>query len=231
MKKLQIDCQLAGPWVPPAFGLHLDGLLARSLVDDAMASVTCDEAEDMTYASIIADLPLERHDAGEGRAVWCASQFVPVGWLAQERRYLTAKTSIEDAFHWMNRGVVSSKGVTTIDTVRGIAKNGQAFFTIEHAIGLRAWAVGDSEAIMERLTRIQGVGVKTRIGFGSLLPYDNGDLWKITEVPDDQCRWKRRSSPCKLIDDSFPAVGSWHSPYWQGHDRIWRPVPMRIPAP
>lgn len=230
MSKLQIDCQLAGPWVPPAFGLHLDGLLAWSLVEDAKASVSDTDAKDMAYADIIADLPLERHDAGEGRAIWCASQFVPVGWLTQERRYLTLKTSIEDTFQWMNRGVVSSKGSNTIDTVRGIAKNGQTFFTIEHTKGLRAWAVGDADAIMDLLTRIQGVGVKTRIGFGSLLPYENGDLWKITEVADDQCHWQRRASPCKLIEDSYHAVGSWQSPYWQGHDRIWRPAPMRLPA-
>lgn len=228
MSKLQIDCQLAGPWMPPAFGLHLDALLAWSLVEEAKASVSVTNAQDVSYADIIGDLPLDTHDTGDGRTIWCASQFLPVGWMGQERRYLTAKTSAENAFHWMGRGVVEVSN--TIDMVRGIAKNGQAFFTIEHAKSLRAWAVGDADAIMDLLMRVQAIGVKTRIGFGSLLPYENGDLWKITEVADDQCHWQRRSAPVKLIDDSFAAVGSWQPPYWQGHDRIWRPVPMRLAA-
>jgi CRISPR type IV-associated protein Csf3 len=228
VEPLRIECRLATPWFPPAFGLHLDGLLAWSLVNDTKSA----GVELIDYQAIISDLPLERHllasQAGHGDAVWCASQFVPVGWLGQERRYLTAKTSGEDMAHWIGRHVVDTKGGSTIDTVRGIAKNAQAYYTVEHVRGLRAWCIGDLDAITDLLSRVRAVGVKTRIGLGTLLPYRDGSLWEVR--PDEQASqfWRRRSSPERLIDDSFRAIGSWRSPYWKGTEPIWRPMPMRI---
>lgn len=228
MEPLRIECRLATPWHPPAFGLHLDGLLAWSLVQDAKAA----RADLVDYEAIISDLPLERHllatHPGGGHSVWCASQFVPVGWLGQERRYMTAKTSVEDMSHWIGRKVVETKGGSTIDTARGIAKNSQAYYTVEHVRGLRAWCVGDRDAITDLLSRVRAVGVKTRIGLGTLLPYADGALWDVRADEQASQLWRRRSSPERLIEDSFRAIGSWRAPYWQGTDPIWRPMPLRI---
>ncbi len=229
MRALRIECRLTTPWCPPAFGLHLDGLLSWALVSDARAA----GAEFNDFQEIIADLPLQRHvfpwHGNEDTSVWCASQLVPVGWLGQERRYLTAKTNVEDMSHWINRRVVEKKGGAIIDTVRGIAKNAQSFYTVEHTRGLRGWCVGDADAIEDLLSRVRAVGVKTRIGLGTLLPFGDGSLWRVTPDPEAEQLWRRRSSPVRLIDDSFRAIGSWHSPYWQGTDPVWRPTALRLP--
>lgn len=236
---LRIDCRLAGPWMPPAFGLHLDGLLGWALVEqyrrEAVAShetseihKEADDEPQIDYASILAQLPLQRD---EMTGAWCASQFAAVGWAAQERRYLTAKTPVESMCRWINAGRVEAKGGSKIDTVRGIAKNGQAFFTIEHAAGLRAWCVGDPEEIVQLLNGyVHAVGVKTRIGLGALIEGDDGSLWSVVEDDEAHKMWRHRSMPAKVIDDSYPAIGSWQPPYWRGSDLIWRPKPMRIPA-
>lgn len=222
MQGLQIDCLLATPWCPPAHGLHLDGLLAWSLVQDAVAART--NATD--YDSIISDLPLEKHESG----VWCASMLTPVGWLGQERRYMTAKTPVESMARYIGAGAVDTKGGAGIDTVRGPAKNGQFFITLEYVQGLRAWCVGDVDAVKDLLSRIDSVGVKSRIGFGTLRPFDDGLLWRVTPSAEAAEGWKRRNAPVRLLDESHQAVGSWRAPYWRGTDLIWRPNPLRIPA-
>lgn len=220
MEALQIECELAGPWCPPAQGLHLDGLLAWVLVQDALAS----GAKVDNYQDVIADLPLDRHASG----VWCASMFTPVGWMGQERRYLTAKTPVEDMIRNIGIGCVSTKGGSVIDTVRGPAKNGQTYITVEHVRGLRAWCVGDGQAIADLLERVPGVGVKTRLGLGSLVESADGSRWRITECEEARELWKRRASPVKLIEDSHQSIGAWKSPYWHGAEVIWRPNPIRI---
>ena len=150
--------------------------------------------------------------------------------MGQERRYLTAKTDVEDVARWIGRKVVEEKGGSIIDTARGIAKASQGFYTIEHTRGLRAWCIGDQEAIADLLSRVVAVGVKTRIGLGTLLPYDDGSLWRVR--PDEQAAemWRRRPSPVRLIADSFRAAGTWRPPYWQGNEMIWRPRPLRLSA-
>jgi CRISPR type IV-associated protein Csf3 len=222
MEALQIECQMAGAWCPPAFGLHLDGLIAWSLVQESLNSghVVDD------YEAIISDLPFDRHECG----AWCASQFFPVGWAGQEQRYFTGKTPVEDMAKYIGAGAVETKGGSIIDTARGIAKNHQGYITLELVRGLRAWCLGDADAIEELLSKVHAVGVKTRMGFGSLLPFDDGKLWRITPSKDANQHWMRRSLPTRLTEDSYPSFGSWRAPYWRGNDSIWRPVPLRLEA-
>lgn len=219
MQALQIDCCLAGAWCPPSYGLHLDGLVAWSVVQDSLEQGDAT----MDYAKAISDLPFERHASG----VWCASQFFPVGWIGQEQRYYTGKTPVDHLAECIGNGAVDTKGGAVIDTVRGIAKNHQGYLTLEHVRGLRAWCVGDEDAIIELLGKIEAVGVKTRMGFGALLPYEDGSLWRITPCEEATEHWKRRSSPVQLTQESYPARGAHQPPYWRGNEFIYRSFPMR----
>jgi len=224
MQPLRIDCHLATAWCPPAFGLHLDGLIGFAAVDEA----TAHRPDAPDYDTILADLPFARHDSG----VWCASMFSVVNFAGQERRYLTQKTDVITMSMMIDRQVVETAGGSIIDTQRGPFKNGQAYYTVEHVQGLRAWCVGDPERILDLLTRITAVGVKNRIGLGTLLPFDEtGELWKITEDATAHERWKRRSAPVALTTEALPAVGAWRPPYWGGNDRIWRHTVARIAEP
>ena len=221
MQPLRIDCLLATAWCPPAFGLHLDGLIGFAAVDEATALRS--DAPD--YDTILADLPFARHESG----VWCASMFSVVNFGGQERRYLTQKTDVITMSTMIGRNVVETAGGSIIDTQRGPFKNGQAYYTVEHAQGLRAWCVGDPDRILDLLTRIPAVGVKNRIGLGTLLPFDDtGEVWKITEDDSAHERWKRRSAPVALTSDAIPAIGAWSPPYWRGNSRIWRHTVERV---
>ena len=115
-----------------------------------------------------------------------------------------------------------------IHSIVSIKRSSEASF-VSPPRGLRGWCVGDADAIEDLLSRVRAVGVKTRIGLGTLLPFGDGSLWRVTPDPEAEQLWRRRSSPVRLIDDSFRAIGSWHSPYWQGTDPIWRPTALRLP--
>jgi CRISPR type IV-associated protein Csf3 len=220
MATLQIDCQLSGPWCPPQFGLHLDGLVARALVGEQLEG----GSDAGSYEAILADLPFEQDESG----VWKASQFFPVGWLGQQRRYVTGKTPVQHLALSIGAGIVDAAGGSIIDTVRGIAKDHAGYITIEHVRGLRAWCVGDEDAIREYLDRMPAIGARTRMGFGTLRPYENESLWRITSCEDAAENWKLRSAPKQITAQSYPSLGSWRPPYWRGGETIWRPIPMRL---
>lgn len=221
MTPLQIDCRLAGPWVPPSFGLTLDGLVAYAL---ANRHVRAADMSVSNYDEITSDLPFDKHNNG----VWKASIFHSVGWLGQERRCLVGKTDTQHMSILIAHGSVEAKGGSTIDTVRGIAKNAQVFFTIEHLQGLRAWCIGDADAITDLLSDVTSIGVKTRMGFGALLEYPEGGYWRVQECDEAAIHWMRRASPTQLIEESYPAIGAWQPPYWRGSEPIFRPIPTRL---
>lgn len=223
MEPLRIECRFAGPWCPQAFGLHLDGLVGWSLVEQ----VVRDGNPPNDYQEILRDLPFERHPSG----VWCASLFSVVNWRGQERRHFTTRASAEDLALRIARGVVEPDGASSLDTSRGPAKNGQGFYTIEYAAGARAWCVGDPERILALLDRVNAIGGRTRVGRGELLPYNDGTLWRVVEDHEARERWKHRAAPLPLTDQALQAIGSWRPPYWRGNELIWRPPVNRIEEP
>ena len=223
MEPLRIEFQLAGPWSPPLGGVHLDGLVAWAVKEEALRNGTVLQANE-DYAAIIADLPFEKHESPNG---WCwkASVLEVVGYRWQERRYLTAKTPVLDMALAIGDRVVEEKGGSYIDTVLGLGKNAALFYTLEHAQGFEAYCIGDFDALSELLQHIAAIGVKTRLGHGSLQPYDDGKLFRITSDASAHEKWKRRNAPERLCDNMIPAVASFRPPYWKGKDYCWVPAP------
>ncbi|KLR58970.1 hypothetical protein OX89_04045 [Diaphorobacter sp. J5-51] len=206
--------------------MHLDGLIAWAVKEEALrnASGSTATGAEPDYAAFISDLPLEKHESPHG---WCwqASKLEVVGYRGQERRYLTAKTPVLDMALAIGNRVVEEKGGSTIDTVRGLGKNAAMYYTLEHAQGFEAYCVGDYDALSELLQEIQAIGAKTRLGHGSLRPYDDGNLFRITHDPTAHEKWKRRNAPERLLEDMIPAVASFQPPYWKGKDYCWVPAP------
>ena len=221
MEPLRIEWQLSGPWCPPHGGIHLDGLIAWAVKGEALRSASSD-THAIDYETIISDLPFEKHESPEG---WCwkASKLEVLGYQGQERRYLTAKTPVVDMALAIGRRVVEEKGGSTIDTVRGLGKNAALYYTLEHAQGFQAFCIGDHDALSELLEEIQAIGVKTRLGHGSLRPYDDGRLFRISIDEAAHEKWKRRNAPERLIEDMFPIVGSIQPPYWKPTGYCWAP--------
>lgn len=226
MEPLRIEFRLNGPWCPPHGGVHLDGLIAWAVKEDSLsnASGITGTGAEPDYATIIADLPFEKHESPHG---WCwkASKLVVIGYFGQERRYLTAKTPVHDMAQAIGNRVVEEKGGSIIDTVRGLGKNAALYYTLEHALGFEAYCVGDHDALSELLQEIEAIGAKTRLGHGSLRPYDDGKLFRITADATAQEKWKRRNAPERLREDMIPAVASFQPPYWKGKDYCWTPAP------
>lgn len=224
MEPLRIEFQLAGPWSPPHGGVHLDGLIAWAVKEEALRNAGGMAGVALDYKTLLSDLPFARHEANDG---WCwkASKLEVVDYRGQERRYLTAKTPVLDMALAIGDRVVEEKGGSTIDTVRGLGKNAAMYYTLEHAEGFRAYCVGEFDALTELLGEIQAIGVKTRLGHGSLRPYEDGRLFRITPDESAHENWKRRNAPERLREDMHPAVASFQPPYWQGKSYCWVPAP------
>jgi CRISPR type IV-associated protein Csf3 len=228
MEPLRVECRLAGPWSPPAHGVHLDGRIARAVVREALRTdrvpESAAESDGREYANLIADLPFEKYESENG---WCwkASKFELIGYLGQERRYLSAKTPVTAMARAIGDGIVEAKGGAVIDTQRGIGKNSSLFYTLEHGDELHAWCIADRDALESLLVEVTSIGIKTRLGHGALMPYEDGKLFKV--VPDEAARtkWQNRNLPDKLQENMFPGVGALRSPYWKEKVYCWMPMP------
>ena len=222
MEPLRVEFQLVTPWSPPHGGVHLDGLVAWAVKEEALRNGTVPQG-DGDYAAIIADLPFEKHETDAG---WCwkASMLRVLGYMGQERRYLTAKTPVTAMAIDIGRRVVEEKGGSYIDTVRGIGKNSAMYYTLEHAKGFEAYCIGDLDALTYLLGDIEAIGVKTRLGHGSLRPYNDGKLFRITRDESAREKWMYRNAPVKLTPDMHPCVGTCRPPYWRDKEYVWTPA-------
>lgn len=223
MEPLRIEFQLSGPWSPPHGGVHLDGLVAWAVKEQALRNAGTSLTSAPDYAAIISDLPFEKHETSYG---WCwkASKLQVLGYRCQERRYLTAKTPVMEMALAIGDRIVEEKGGTYIDTVRGLGKNAAMYYTLEHAQGFEAFCVGDYDALNELLMEVDAIGVKTRLGHGCLRPYEDGKLFRITPDAAAAEGWKRRNAPERLHADMIPAVGCFQPPYWRGKGYCWAPA-------
>lgn len=223
MEPLRIEWQFATAWAPPHSGVHFDGLLALARVREASSRAHAGGSDGIDYDALLADLPFEMYESPYG-ACWKASKLEVIGYVQQERRYLTSKTPLESMARDIGRGVVSRKGTTVIDTARGPFKNSAMFYTLELARGAQAWCVGDVDAIGELLERVESLGTKGRIGHGALLPYEDGRRFKIERDERALENWKWRNSPEQFFPDMVPIAGALKPPYWRQTGYCWSPT-------
>ncbi|WP_186214762.1 type IV CRISPR-associated protein Csf3 [Burkholderia gladioli] len=218
---LRITWRLDTPWVPPAKGLHLDGLIAHALVQRALQ----DEqslSDDASFDSLLADLPFERHEGANG---WCwKASLLQVSVIGSERRYMTTKTPSQSIAEWTALGVISPKGGAKVDTVRGLYKAGAMHYPLEHVDTIHAWCVGDPDVIADLLSDIPALGLKTRLGHGRLTETD-GMRFEMNEDAQAMTNWTLRNMPDE-IDGYLPVAGPLRSPYWlrSAEQIVWRPT-------
>lgn len=223
---LRIDWTIATPWCPPALGLHLDGLLAYAVVQEAERDGRQFEA----YDELLSELPFERHESGAG---WCwkASLLKPVTVRGSERVYMTAKTATQSMAEAMVDGQITGRSIKSIDTVRGPFKNDAFWYTIEHVDKIQAWCIGDPERITELLSLITHLGKRSRLDHGRIALRDHsaddeGGLdFHVVEDSQARDRWTRRYMP-EQVDGYVPVQGRLQPPYWQGEGAglCWRPL-------
>lgn len=221
MEPLRIEFKLGRPWVPPAFGTHLDGLIAHLVVKDALAHAFFEEGRvEPGYDALISDLPFERYQSPNGSS-WKASKLKAINYHGQERRYMTAKTPVNEMCRGIVEGFISNRGATHIDTSRNYAKNSQIYYTLEHVEQLHAWCIGNRDALELLLAGLTGIGIKTRLGHGALAPFEDGKLFRIVADETAAEKWKNRNLPDQLKPDMYPGVGNTLPPYWKNKSYCW----------
>lgn len=216
---LRVEWRLATSWCPPPLGLHLDGLLAWAMVQQATAD---GEVIDQ-YDAILDALPLGRYETSSGW-VWQASLIRGMNVRGSERRHMTTKTASEDFAHRMQDGRVVGKPLTTIDTVRGPYKNDSFWYTVEHASRCVAYCLGDPERIAPLLDHITHIGKRVRLDHGRVAPVD-GLPARIVVDDEATARWRDRNMP-EPGNGHQPMVGRLRPPYWvgEGMTTVWRPL-------
>lgn len=216
---LRIEWELATPWCPPYHGLHLDGLVAWAMVQEAQATGTLP----LHYDDILANLPFAKHETKAGW-VWQASLLRPVAVLGSERRYMTTKTATAEFAARMHSGGIEGKPLTSIDTVRGPYKNDAFWYTVEHVERIVAYCVGDPERITPLLGTVTHLGKRARLDHGRIAPVE-GMLAQIHEDPDALKLWRNRNMP-EPQNGHQQVVARLTPPYWLGEGTriVWRPV-------
>lgn len=213
MIPLRVDFDLATPWCPTQQGLHLDGLIAWAMTQEAEH-----EGRSYTHEGILQDLPFGQYE-GEFGSVWQASLVLPVEVLDSERRYLTAKTAGAQLMERSQAGQIEGRKVNTVDTVRGLYKNDALWYTIQHVPRCQAWCLGDPDRIAGLLDYITHLGRRGRLDHGRV------EHASLHEDPEALERWKLRYMP-EPVEGYAPVIARLKPPYWMGEGTTtaWRPV-------
>lgn len=216
---LRLEWTLATPWCPPSYGLHLDGLVAWAIVQQAIQ----DGGVPASYDELLGELPFDVFVTDNGW-VWKASLIQPIRVLGSERRYMTSKTAVEPFAQRMIEGHIEGNPLKTIDTVRGLYKNDAFWYTIEHVEKLVAYCIGDPERITPLLDHVTHLGKRTRMDHGRAQPVE-GFLVRIVEDDTALNLWRQRNMPMPFKGHQ-PIMGRLRPPYWKGEDAtmVWRPL-------
>jgi len=213
MIPLRVGFSLTTPWCPTQQGLHLDGLIAWAMTQEAEH-----EKRPYTHEEILQDLPFERY-VGEFGTVWKASLVLPTEILGSERRYLTSKTAGADLMQRSLAGQIEGRPINQVDTVRGVHKNDALWYTIQDAPRCEAYCVGDPDRIAGLLDYITHLGRRGRLDHGRV------EHIELAEDPDALERWKLRNMP-EPVEGYATVVARLSPPYWMGEGTttVWRPI-------
>lgn len=217
MLPLRVEWKLTGPWCPPAYPIHLDGLVAWAVVARKMGANIGDDAD---FDEMQSDLPFERD--GE---VWKASIVRPRRVLHAERRLMTCRTPELLLSDLSEQDKLHGRKMTKIDTVRGPLKNAAFYSTAQTVDGLVAWCVADPDALADLLGDIKAIGKRRRLGFGHVAV----DGLSIVDDPSAHELWRRRNLPARPADGGetyVEIINRLTPPYWRTDGRrvVWTPL-------
>lgn len=247
-KPLKITFNLVSPVIPPDGGLlHLDGLLAYAVVQEALLDPAAKEKDFPTLQSGLNNvLDVESRD---GESVFKASciKFVGIdptsngGQVMMTRRtevdgIAAAKEAFdlhgsdlgnEDIHHaepmladQRKNGEFVSLRMGKIETGKGALRNHQFFLPTTMARCAVGYCIGDADAV-QRLcnTHIKSIGRKGAAGYGMVKSV-------TVEIDEDaHSIWALRHLPWP-IDGYVPVEGNTAPPYWDASrkKKVWVPI-------
>lgn len=200
-----LTLRLRTPMVRPTVDKPLDALLSWAAVERAHY-----EGSDDPWAAQH-ELPLERHVTASGQWCFMASN-LDFEWVGEAGalHYIRRQKVADYAEAWL-RGAF--RKLPYVDTSRGATKAGSLLEPLGAVAAIRAWGVGDIEALRALLPYLTHVG--------KLHHHDHGAVAGFTVEADERARegWKRRAlpadSPHAGSDDFAAAVGALAAPYWK----------------
>lgn len=213
MIPLRVQFSLTTPWCPTQQGLHLDGLIAWAMTQEADH-----HGRTYTHEEILADLPFAQYQ-GEFGTVWQASMVLPAEVLGSERRYMTSKTAERALMERSLAGQIEGRPINKVDTVRGPFKNDALWYTIQDVPRCDAWCVGDPDRIAGLLDYITHLGRRGRLDHGRV---EHVEMHEDAEALE---RWKLRYMPEPVVGYA-PVIARLTPPYWMGEGTttVWRPI-------
>lgn len=208
---LRITFTLGSPMVEPEDPIHLDALLAWASVDKAR------EAGDTSPLDAQNALPLSRIERGDQ---WCwQASWISCTPVERFQPSHTLKVCREHAAMMRRTGILRTSFKVT-DTSRGFTKAGLyscSLLVVNQAI---AYCVGNREEIASLLSRLHGLGKRTRAGAGDILGID-------VEPDEDAIEYSfQRNLPWPEAEDYVVVEGNVMAPYWDKttFNSVYRPI-------
>lgn len=193
--------------------MHLDALLAWSAVREA------EEAGHPSPLDAQESLPLAS-DAGEGGAVWCASQLMWQPLAPPNQMMVTKRFELEELAR--RKGKVYEGGPNQMTPGTGPYKSFMFHVPTVWASQVVAYAIGNLSEVDRLLSRVTHIGKMRRIGLGQIGHYQ-------VDVDQEAERfWKLRIMP-RALDGYEPIMAVTRPPYWGSERRQPAWVPMNIP--
>jgi CRISPR type IV-associated protein Csf3 len=194
LSPLRLTWELATPMVVGAYPLHLDGLIAFAMSQEAK-QIDFESWDDQ--ADLI--LPIQREVRANQRC-WKASALLPTEPGEHSMRFWTRKS---DAYDYATRLKAGHLNVKTkfplkpyavkFDTARGTFKQMLKFFPVRQIHQVQAYCVGDMDRLAELLAPESGyityLGAKARMGYGRIKSFS------IDADEQAEMKWKLRVMP------------------------------------
>lgn len=225
MEPLRLTWELSSPMASGPHPLHLDGLLAYAIVEEAIVNGSIGDRDPRTLREVATGpLPLGR-DERDGHWCWQASVLRPRdGARGHSMRYWTRRTDEEDYAARAEAGQIHGRFKFpkkepyghAVHTDRGLFKQLFKFFPVQDVPVVEAWCIGDMEHIDALLHPDSGyvthIGAKTRMGLGKVKSFT------VERDPLALTNWKRRVTPWPQ-DGAVATELAARPPYWAIENR------------
>jgi len=216
---LRIDFFLASAPTITTHPQHLDGILARAVVERENRREP--GAGDQNWRTLIEDLPLERLYRPNSTDLWCwrASQisFAP-GPRAQEswtRPYRIQEILADQG----ERFAPLRRDKWGPEQASGPNKSYLLGTPVRITDRAQAWAVADRERLEALLEHVENLGPHGRLGHGKILNIQVSEDERALELS------MKRHVPFPYGNDYLPLHGAFRPPYWDrsSFTEVWAP--------
>jgi CRISPR type IV-associated protein Csf3 len=218
---LRIEIRLSNMFIS-TMPVHLDDLLAASAVKQARIQLCKSELESEDYASIIDNLPIQKHWAGD-EWVYKASILNYTSMQGKFMRPYSRRINATEFAVRRDEGVLAVKA-NNLNLLSGPLKSAIGYMPTASYVVATAYCVGNANRVSALLSNLSNIGKKHSRGQGVVLSIN------VTETEEDDNSWKKRFLPLSMIDikqkeHAVVANIGIKPPYWKNDHKIGFGIP------